>query len=117
MSTIREWWLEDRTASQQFYNQEMWQFGDAPHDANIHVAKSIILQHISSPAMWAVFQIQDLFAMDETLRLSDPHQERINVPGDPHHYWRYRMPLNIEELQEKNDFNELLKYFITSNGR
>lgn len=117
MSTIREWWLEDRTASQQFYNQEMWQYGDAPHDANVHVAKSIILQHISSPAMWAVFQIQDLFAMDETLRMSDPHQERINIPGDPNHYWRYRMPLNIEELQEKNDFNELLKYFITSNGR
>lgn len=117
MSTIREWWQEDHRASQQFYNQEMWQYGDAPADANVHVAKSIVLQHISSPAMWAVFQIQDLFAMDESLRLSDPHQERINIPGDPKHYWRYRMPVNIEVLQKKKDFNDLLKYFITSNGR
>lgn len=117
MSTIREWWTEDRRASQQFYNQEMWQYGDAPSDANVHVAKSIVLQHISSPAMWTVFQIQDLFAMDESLRLTDPHQERINIPGDPKHYWRYRMPINIEALQQKKDFNDLLKYFITSNGR
>lgn len=117
MSTIREWWLEDRKSSQDFYNQEMWQYGDAPHDANVHVVKSILLQHISSPAMWAVFQIQDLFAMDESLRLSDPHQERINIPGDPKHYWRYRMPVNIEDLQQKKEFNELLKHFIISNGR
>jgi len=55
--------------------------------------------------------------MDESLRLSDPHQERINIPGDPKHYWRYRMPVNIEDLQQKKEFNELLKHFIISNGR
>lgn len=117
MSTIREWWLEDRSLSQAFYNQELWQFGEAPHDANVHIVKSIINQHLASPAMWAVFQIQDLLAMDESLRLDDPYKERINIPGDPNHYWRYRMPLNIEDLSKKNEFNELLKFYITTNAR
>jgi len=117
MSTIREWWLEDKKASQNFFNQELWQYGEAPHEANVHIVKSIILQHLASPAMWAVFQLQDLFAMDESLRLVDPYKERINIPGDPKHYWRYRMPIDMEDLQKKKNFNELLHYFITSNGR
>lgn len=117
MSTIREWWLEDKKASQHFFNQELWQYGEAPHDANVHIVKSIVLQHLASPAMWAVFQVQDLFAMDESLRLVDPYKERINIPGDSKHYWRYRMPIDIEDLHEKKNFNELLHYFITSNGR
>jgi 4-alpha-glucanotransferase len=83
----------------------------------VHIVKSIILQHLASPAMWAVFQLQDLFAMDESLRLVDPYKERINIPGDPKHYWRYRMPIDMEDLQKKKNFNELLHYFITSNGR
>lgn len=117
MSTIREWWLEDKKASQTFFNQELWQYGEAPQDANVHIVKSIILQHLSSPAMWSVFQIQDLFAMDESLRVEDPSKERINIPGDAKHFWRYRMPIDIEDLQKKKDFNQLLHYFITSNGR
>lgn len=117
MSTLREWWLEDRRNTQHFYNHQLWQYGDAPHDANEHIIKSIILQHLASPAMWAVFQIQDLFAMDEYLRLTDPTEERINIPGDPKHYWRYRMPITVEELRKKEAFNQQLNYFITSNGR
>ena len=117
MSTIREWWLEDKKSSQTFFNQELWQYGEAPHDANIHIVKSIILQHLASPAMWAVFQLQDLFAMDESLRLVDPYKERINIPGDAKHYWRYRMPIEIEDLRKNKKYNELLNYFITSNGR
>ncbi|NBO48677.1 MAG: 4-alpha-glucanotransferase [Chitinophagia bacterium] len=117
MSTIREWWTVDKKNAQLFFNQQLWQYGEAPHDANVHIVKSIVLQHLSSPAMWSVFQLQDLFAMDENLRLDNPSQERINIPGDCKHYWRYRMPINVEELKKMKEFNEQLNYFITSNGR
>ena len=117
MSTLREWWMENKKNAQDFFNNQLWQYGEAPHDANEHIVRSIILQHLSSPAMWTVFQIQDLFAMDENLRLKNPCDERINIPGDPKHYWRYRMPITIEELQNNEAFNTQLNYFITSNGR
>jgi 4-alpha-glucanotransferase len=117
MSTLREWWLEDRWISQLFYRDQLWQQGNAPDHAETHIIKAIVLQHLASPAMWSVFQMQDLLAMSETYRAEDPYSERINIPGDAKHYWRYRLPFNIEELYTNDTFNEELKYFISSNGR
>jgi 4-alpha-glucanotransferase len=117
MSTIREWWLEDRNKTQQFYNQQLCQHGDAPKYASGQIVRSVILQHLASPAMWAVFQLQDLLAMNDSLRLADPHAERINIPGDPNHYWRFRMHLPIEELIKNDTFNQELNYFISANKR
>jgi len=117
MSTIREWWMEDKWATQDFYNHMLWQYGSAPSEANSNIIRSIILQHLSSPAMWSIFQIQDLFAMNNELRILNPHDERINIPGDPKHYWRFRMHKNLEDLLEDATFNEDLKYCITTSGR
>lgn len=117
MSTIREWWLEDRSRTQQFYNEQLCQHGDAPDAATSHVVRSVILQHLASPAMWAVFQLQDFLAMNDSLRLEDPFAERINVPGDPNHYWRFRMHLPIEELINNDTFNQDLNYMISANKR
>jgi 4-alpha-glucanotransferase len=117
MSTLREWWLENKSTSQHFYREQLWQQGNAPEQADTHIIKAIVLQHLASPAMWSVFQMQDLLAMSETYRADDPHSERINIPGDAKHYWRYRLPFNIEELHINDTFNEELKYFISSNGR
>lgn len=117
MSTIREWWLEDRNMTQQFYNQQLWQHGEAPANATTAVVRSVILQHLASPAMWAVFQLQDFLAMSDSLRLEDPYAERINIPGDPNHYWRFRMHLPIEELIKNDTFSQDLKYLISANNR
>jgi 4-alpha-glucanotransferase len=117
MSTIREWWLEDKKQSQRFYNELLWQHGEAPEHASCHIVRAIILQHLSSPAMWSVFQLQDLFAMRDELRLEDPYAERINVPGDPKHFWRFRMHIPLEELIKNDTFNTELKTYINSCGR
>ena len=117
MSTLREWWLENRSSTQTFYNQQLWQHGAAPEEATTAVVRSIILQHLSSPAMWTVFQLQDLFAMYNELRIDNPFAERINIPGDNKHYWRFRMHKNLEDIINDQSFNEDLKYCITSSGR
>ncbi len=117
MSTIREWWEEDRQKSQQFYNEQLGQHGSAPHYAETHIVRSVILQHLWSPAMWSIFQLQDLFAMHENLRVELPSDERINIPGDSKHYWRFRMNKNIEDLLQEDTFNEELKRLITQAGR
>jgi 4-alpha-glucanotransferase len=117
MSTLREWWEEDRGKSQQFYNEQLGQHGSAPYFADAHLIKSIVLQHLWSPAMWSIFQLQDLFAMNQDLRLEKPSDERINIPGDSKHYWKFRMKINIEDLLIQDDFNNELSSFIKMSGR
>jgi len=55
--------------------------------------------------------------MDETLRLHDPFAERINEPGNPNHYWRYRLHIPIEDLLEQEKFNSNLRKMIGASGR
>ncbi len=116
-STIRGWWEEDRTLTQQFYNQEIGQWGEAPIFCEPWVNKAILLQHLYSPAMWAIFQLQDYMGVDAAIRRNNPHDERINVPANPKHYWRYRMHLTLEELLKAEHFNQEWYNAIKASGR
>lgn len=117
MSTIREWWEEDRTLTQRFFNAELNFPGEAPASCEAWISKAIIEQHLASPAMWSIFQLQDLLGMDEQLRRQNPADERINVPANPRHYWRYRMHLSLESLQCAAKFNDELRRLISQHGR
>ncbi|RYY53283.1 MAG: 4-alpha-glucanotransferase [Chitinophagaceae bacterium] len=117
MSTIRGWWEEDREKTQRFFNQELGQWGDAPYFCEAWVNRAIIMQHLYSPAMWSIFQLQDLLGMSEHLRRQDPHQERINDPANPKHYWRYRMHLTLEDLIQQKAFADELQGYIENAGR
>jgi len=117
MSTIRGWWEEDRAQIQRFFNQDLDQWGEAPLFCEPWINKAIILQHLHSPAQWSIFQLQDILGMSETFRRENPHDERINVPANPHHYWRYRMHLTLEELIKESSFNDEWKGYIVSCGR
>ena len=61
--------------------------------------------------------MQDLLGMSKFLRREDPHEERINQPADPKHYWRYRMHLSLETLIKEKTFNEEVRSLITASGR
>ncbi len=117
MSTIRGWWEEDRATTQQFYNNELRQPGDAPFYCEPWINKAIIVQHLYSPAMWSIFQVQDLLGMDGNIRREDPAEERINLPSNPEHYWNYRMHLTLEHLMHLDEFNTELKEYLLSSGR
>jgi 4-alpha-glucanotransferase len=117
MSTIRGWWEEDRTQTQKFYTHEIGQLGEAPYFCEPWIVKTIITQHVNSPAMWSIFQIQELLGMSGELRRENPNEERINVPANPKHYWRYRMHIGLEDLLKEEKFNEELKELIVAGGR
>jgi 4-alpha-glucanotransferase len=55
--------------------------------------------------------------MDGALRRSDPDAERINVPANPRHYWRYRMHITVEQLSVAEEFNAALTGMIKASGR
>jgi 4-alpha-glucanotransferase len=117
MSTIRGWWEEDRNLTQKFFHQELHQPGGAPPQCETWINEAIVQQHLASRAMWSVFQLQDLLGMDGQLRRKNFEAERINVPGNPKNYWRYRMHLTLEELLQSDAFNSRLNKLILQNKR
>jgi 4-alpha-glucanotransferase len=117
MSTIRGWWEEDRGRTQRYFNNILGQQGAAPYFCEAWVNRAIVLQHLYCPAMWGIFQLQDLLGMSETIRREKPQEERINIPSNPKHYWKYRMHLTIEELLKQKAFNEELKGYVVHSGR
>jgi 4-alpha-glucanotransferase len=117
MSTIRGWWEEDRSRTQKFFNEELGQWGEAPYFCDAWINKAIVQQHLHSPAMWSIFQLQDLLGMDENIRRENPNDERINVPAIPNYYWRYRIHIYLEDLIKAKPFNEQLREIVKSSGR
>ena len=117
MSTIRGWWEEDPAKTQQFYNNMLGHYGGAPFYCEPYINKEIVLQHLYSPAIWSIFQLQDIMGSSATLRRNNPSDERINIPADPKHYWRYRMHLTLEELIKQTNFNEEFKKDVMASGR
>jgi 4-alpha-glucanotransferase len=117
MSTLRGWWEEDLKFTQKFYQSELHGHVDAPLHCDPGINQAIVRQHLASPAMWSIFQLQDLLGMDGELRRKDVDAERINVPANPKNYWRYRMHLTLEALQQAEVFNDALSQAIRANGR
>ena len=117
MSTIRGWWEEDRNATQRFFNYELGQWGTAPLFCEPWINRIILMQHFYSPAMWSIFQLQDLLGISQSLRRENPNDERINIPADPKHYWRYRMHLSLETLFSEDEFNNEIKSYVIQSGR
>ncbi len=117
MSTIRGWWEEDRAKTQRFFNYQLGQWGNAPYFCEPWVNKLILIQHLYAPAMWSIFQLQDILGISAVLRRENPHEERINVPAIPKYYWRYRMHLFLEDLLNADEFNSELKGYVEACGR
>ena len=116
-STLRGWWEEDPSKTQQFFKEQLEQSGEAPKFCEPWINKAILIQHLYSPAMWSIFQLQDYLGVDAKLRREDPHAERINEPANPKHYWRYRMHLSLETLIAAKSFNEQWAMAIKESGR
>jgi 4-alpha-glucanotransferase len=81
------------------------------------INRAIVMQHLYSPAMWSIFQLQDLLGINEKLRRKNPHEERINVPANPDHYWKYRMHITLEDLIKEKEFTLQLKELVQNSGR
>ena len=117
MNPIRAWWEEDRQVTEQFWHEMLGGQGDAPYYCEPWVCRQILDQHLWSPAMLTVLPLQDWLSMDPALRRQNPQEERINVPANSRHYWRYRMHLSIEKLAAAQDFNDTLAGMIAASGR
>ena len=117
MPPLRQWWDEDAEQTQAYYNIPLRRGGEAPHPLPGWLAKDIVSRQLTSPSMLCLLSLQDWLSIDEGLRLPDPNAERINIPANPRHYWRYRMHLTIEQLMAADDFNNEIRSLVSQSGR
>lgn len=117
MPTLRQWWDEDISRTQDYFNSMLYHEGPAPHPLPGWLARDIVSRQLASPSMLCVLSIQDWLAMDERLRLKDADAERINIPANPHYYWRYRMHVSIEKLMNDASFTENVRDLVKQSGR
>ncbi len=115
-STMRGWWSEEKDI------QNFWKslgFRDpCPNTYTPEVAQKVIGKTLETSSALCIFQIQEIFAMDGSLCAPEPNEERINVPGTlSDANWSYRLPISIESLFEKKEFNAKLKDMIEKRGR
>jgi 4-alpha-glucanotransferase len=117
MSTIREWWSENKEQTQCFYNQFLLKSGKAPLKASAEICKLILKNHLDSKAMWCVFLFQDLLSADDQLKRKKVLEERMNIPADPDHNWNYSMHISIEQLIREKTFTRAIKKMIVDSNR
>ena len=117
MNPLRAWWEEDRGVTQRFYNHVLGAWGEAPYFCEPWICEQVVSMHLKSPAMLTVLPLQDWMAMDGELRRENPNEERINVPANSRHYWRYRMHLTLEELLVAENLNKMIRHKIAESGR
>lgn len=117
MSTLRGWWEEDYQQTQRYYNNMLGHYGVAPTTASPEICEQVVRNHLYSNSMLCILAWQDWMSMDETWRNPNINEERINVPANPRHYWRYRMHMTLEELMRATSINDKIKELINQTGR
>ena len=117
MSTMRQWWEEERDSIQRYFSNELRQFGEAPLFCEPWICQQIIENHLNSPAAWVILPLQDWMATDGKVRWDKTFNERINDPGNPDNYWRYRMHIRLEDLLHDEEFNDRIQHLIQASNR
>ena len=115
--TLRQWWELDAEQTRKFYYEELHMQGQCPTEAPPDICARIVGDHLASPSLLCILPLQDWLSIDGSLRLADANAERINIPANPRHYWRYRMHMTLEELMQQTEFNERVASLITSTNR
>ena len=117
-SSLRAWWEEDRELTSKYFHQMLHCEGNAPAVCEPWICELILKQHLESPSMFCILPLQDWLSIDGTVRYQgDPADERINVPANPRHYWRWRMHTTLENLLAQGAFNTRLRDIISASGR
>jgi 4-alpha-glucanotransferase len=115
--TVRGGWEEDAGSRQAYWQDVMHRAGPAPAEASPELCRFILGQSLAGGSMWCVLPLQDWLAIDPARRHPVAAAERINVPANSRHYWRYRMHLTLEELLAAADFNREVARLVAESGR
>jgi 4-alpha-glucanotransferase len=114
MPPLRVWWEEDEAKTRRYCRDVLQDEGKAPAACSPEMAERIIGNHLQSSSMLTILPLQDWMSIDGQIRRPDAAAERINIPADPDHYWRYRMHVTLETLLHADTFNQKIIRLIAA---
>jgi len=117
MPTLRMDWKANPEKTQRYYNEVLKHEGSAPEDCSPELCEQIILNHLHSRSMLVIIPLQDWLSLDGEIRRIDENNERINIPANPKHYWKYRMHINLESLANARQINDKITGLIKQTQR
>jgi len=112
MPTIRMEWKENPEKTQRYYSEVLKREGSAPQNCIPDICEQIISNHLHTRSLLVIIPLQDWLSMDGEVRKEDENSERINLPANPQHYWKYRMHLHLETLLKEDQLNEKINQLI-----
>ena len=86
-------------------------------DASPEECLKVLRRNLSAPSMLAIFPLQDWLSINGKLRNKYVNSERINDPADPDHEWKYRMHLDLEDLNAADAYNSQLRELLEECNR
>ena len=111
-STLRAWWEEERDMSTRFWHEVLHEQGEPPYFCEPWLCERILRMHTAGSSMLTILPLQDWLSIDGNVRAGNPADERINIPSNPRHYWRYRMHLTLEELIRNQGLTEAVRRLL-----
>lgn len=103
-STVRGWWTDE--ADRAAYWKSLGLKGEPPATFSAEVAERMYRALAGVSSIILLFQIQDLFDLDDSIRRPNAEQDRVNVPGTVSgENWAYRWPVSLEDLGSCAELN------------
>lgn len=116
-STTRAWWEEDEGRRTRFAATNLPSHMEVSALCTPEIMRSIVRQHLASPAMWCILPIQDMVALSPKYVGRSAAEETINDPTNPRHYWRYRTHYTLEDLLADEPLLADLQALLLGSGR
>jgi len=113
-STLRGWWDYEILDKEKKEFLKLIGFKDKiPPFYNPTLANNIVKYLLGTNSLLCIFQLQDLVTLFKELYVTNPGDERINVPGTvSEKNWTYRMYSSLEFLCIDENIKEHLKALI-----
>ncbi len=113
-NTLNGWWeIELSPEERAKYLKHIGYKNPSQTDYSVELSEYIVSHLLSTKSILCIFQIQEIFFLASEFRISNPEDERINVPGTISDLnWTYRMYTTLEFLENYEKFYKFLDSLI-----
>ncbi len=110
-TTLRQWWYEEKNKDALAKGLNIPVLPEEPDTNAIELFLKAFFQNNSAIC---ILQIQDFFALDNSISDNDIHFERINIPGTVQDTnWTYRISTELEDLLKREDLSQKINHLVS----
>ncbi len=117
MPTLRGWWSKNKENRDLLLNQTTHTPNETENDLSNDMAYKIIFNELKGNSILCIEALQDWLSLSHKYRVLEASDEQINIPSNPNHKWRYRMPCTLEALISDIDINQTIRNIIKQTDR